>query len=173
MKIERLNSLPENVVSSLFDSPVGQLTLVASDQALHGLFFANAHGQNQCKKYFPTVKKSDQHALLLAAKQQLIDYFQDKKKLFSLPVALWGTEFQWSAWQQLANIPYGKTITYGEQAARLGDKNKARAVGMANGANPLAIIVPCHRVVGANGKLTGFGGGLDKKELLLLHESQS
>ena len=173
MEIKRLNILPENLVYSEFNSPVGQLTLVASDQALHGVFFDNAHGQNQCKKYFPTIKKSDQHAMLLDVKQQLTDYFQGKRQQFSLPIAMWGTEFQWSAWQQLAKIPYGKTICYGEQATKLGDKNKARAVGMANGANPISIIIPCHRVIGASGKLTGFGGGLDKKEWLLLHERQS
>lgn len=170
MEIKRLNILPEKLVYSAYDSPVGQLTLVASDQALHGVFFDNAHGQNQYNKYFSTAKKNDQHTMLLETKQQLTGYFQGKRQQFSLPIAMWGTEFQLRSWQQLAKIYYGKTISYGEQATRLGDKNKARAVGMANGANPISIIIPCHRVIGSNGKLTGFGGGLDKKDYLLQFE---
>ncbi|MCP4494344.1 MAG: methylated-DNA--[protein]-cysteine S-methyltransferase [Gammaproteobacteria bacterium] len=93
--------------------------------------------------------------------------FSGKRKVFDLPLVINGTHFQTQAWQQLLKIPYGQTITYGEQAKRMGDKNKARAVGMANGYNPISIVIPCHRVIGSNGKLVGFGGGIERKALLL------
>lgn len=171
MKIERLDTMPTSTVYSEYQSPLGIFTIVASAEAVHGLFFENSYGQQQFKCYFPNIKKEDQPPMIHETKQQLTDYFQGKRRIFSLPIAMRGTEFQLSAWQQLAKIPYGETICYGQQAARLGDKNKARAVGMANGANPISIIIPCHRVIGSNGKLTGFGGGLDRKSFLLEHES--
>ena len=98
---------------------------------------------------------------------QLREYFNRQRKEFKLPLELLGTEFQKKVWDELKKIPYGETISYGELANRLGDKNLMRAVAAANGANPLPIIIPCHRVIGANGSLTGYGGGLDVKQKLL------
>jgi methylated-DNA-[protein]-cysteine S-methyltransferase len=101
---------------------------------------------------------------------QLAEYFAGKRRVFSLPLAPRGTPFQRSVWQALRQIPYGETVSYGELARRLGSTSGARAVGLANGANPLPIIVPCHRVIGADGSLTGFGGGLTIKRALLALE---
>jgi methylated-DNA-[protein]-cysteine S-methyltransferase len=102
--------------------------------------------------------------------RQLQEYFAGNRRDFDLPLDPVGTEFQQQVWHVLRTIPYGETISYGEQARRLGDVNKSRAVGAANGRNPISIIVPCHRVVGSTGKLTGFAGGLDTKAWLLQHE---
>ena len=102
--------------------------------------------------------------------RQLAEYFEGTRTDFDLPLDPVGTEFQRTAWSALRQIPYGETVSYGEQAARMGDRNKARAVGAANGRNPISIIVPCHRVVGSNGSLTGFAGGVDTKRYLLDHE---
>ena len=109
--------------------------------------------------------------ILSAARLQLEEYFRAERTEFDLPLDPMGTPFQLSVWQVLRTIPYGETITYGEQARRLGDPNKARAAGAANGKNPLSIVVPCHRVIGANGSLTGFAGGLGAKDWLLRHET--
>ena len=111
-----------------------------------------------------------EHALLDRAAQQLDEYFDGDRTDFELPLEPAGTPFQKEAWTTLRTIPYGETISYGEQARRLGDKNKSRAVGAANGQNPIPIVVPCHRVVGSNGHLTGFGGGIEVKAWLLDHE---
>ncbi len=111
-----------------------------------------------------------ENPLLENAARQLDEYFAGTRRAFDLPLDPVGTEFQRSAWAELSKIPFGETISYGEQARRLGDANKSRAVGAANGRNPISIIVPCHRVVGANGALTGFAAGLDVKEWLLQHE---
>ena len=108
--------------------------------------------------------------VLEQAVAQLEEYFAGARTEFDLPLEPVGTEFQQQAWQALRRIPYGETISYGEQAVLLGDKNKSRAVGAANGKNPIPIVVPCHRVVGSNGHLTGFAGGLDTKAWLLDHE---
>ena len=93
---------------------------------------------------------------------EIYEYFIGKRKRFSLPLVLEGSDFQVKAWNLLQTIPYGETISYGDQATKLGNKNKARAVGLANGLNPISIIIPCHRVIGSDGKLTGFAGGLKK-----------
>ena len=105
-----------------------------------------------------------------AAREQLDAYFAGDLEEFDLPLALHGTEFQLRVWDQLARIPFAETISYKELALRLGDLKLVRAVGLANGRNPIAVIVPCHRVIGANGSLTGFGGGLPRKRWLLDHE---
>ncbi len=111
-------------------------------------------------------------AVLDQAVAQLEEYFAGTRREFNLRLDPGGTPFQQSAWMVLRSIPYGRTMTYGEQARRLGDPNKARAVGAANGKNPLSIVVPCHRVIGSTGHLTGFGGGLVAKSWLLDHERQ-
>jgi len=105
--------------------------------------------------------------LILNCKRQLEEYFTGKRKTFDLPLAPKGTEFQQKVWKALQEIPYGETRTYGEIAAAIGNPKAARAVGMANNKNPIGILVPCHRVVGANGKLVGYAGGMEKKEFLL------
>ncbi|MCX7124214.1 MAG: methylated-DNA--[protein]-cysteine S-methyltransferase, partial [Gammaproteobacteria bacterium] len=121
----------------------------------------------ECENIINTLSKSKNEKTIIETKKQLSEYFQGKRKKFDLPLIFKGTDFQMKAWKQLLKIPYGKTISYAEQAEKTGDKNKARAVGMANGQNPISIIIPCHRVIGSNGHLTGFGGGIDKKAILL------
>ena len=115
----------------------------------------------------------DADAVLAAAVEQLREYFAGERREFDLPLDPVGTAFQQQAWHVLRTIPFGHTITYGEQARRLGDARKSRAVGAANGRNPISIVVPCHRVVGSTGRLTGFAGGLDVKQWLLRHEHES
>ena len=111
--------------------------------------------------------QSKNEQTIIQTKKQLTEYFQNKRKTFDLPLVLNGTEFQIQAWNQLLKIPYATTMCYAEQAEKIGNRNKARAVGMANGLNPISIIIPCHRVIGSNGKLVGFGGGIEKKAYLL------
>ena len=151
------------------ESPIGQLTLIASGKGLCGLYFSCSDSQRYFARMVEegTLVADDKHKLLSRAQEQLKEYFAGKRKKFDIPLDMQGTVFQINAWRQLQQIPYGKTISYGEQAARMGDAKKARAAGMANGRNPIAIIVPCHRVIGSNGTLTGFGGGLKTKEFLL------
>lgn len=149
-------------------SPIGPLRLMASDKGLCAVLFHG--GRNNKLAFDGGLERSDEHPLLCKAEKQLQEYFAGKRKDFDVPLDVRGTIFQQKAWRELRKIPYGKTISYGEQAKRVGDANKARAVGMANGRNPLAIIVPCHRVIGSTGSLTGFGGGLDTKKFLLYLE---
>jgi len=126
-----------------------------------------------CKAILKNYERNSQHEMITRVKQQLTEYFEGKRKVFNLPLCFDGTPFQIQAWQELYKIPYGVTISYKEQATRLGDKNKARAIGLANGLNPIPIIVPCHRVIGSNGHLTGFAGGLEYKAMLLLLERKN
>ncbi len=169
--INNVATLPKNTCYYDMASPVGTLTLLASPKGLLGILWDVQRFTEQCQAVLTTFKQSQNHKIIIQTQSQLEDYFSGKRKVFDLPLVLNGTEFQKSAWQQLMKIPYGKTISYAEQANRLGATNKARAVGTANARNPISIIVPCHRVIGSNGKLTGFAGGLDKKEYLLQHES--
>lgn len=156
-------------------SPIGELTIGASDQGIRYLMWqtdARPHpvaGDGAGEG----TDASRREALLADAVAQLGEYFAGDRIEFDLPLDPMGTAFQHSAWLALRRIPYGSTISYGEQARSLGDPNKARAVGAANGRNPIGIIVPCHRVVGANGSLTGFAGGLDAKAWLLDHEHRT
>lgn len=114
----------------------------------------------------------DDHPVLARAVRQLGEYFASGRRVFDVPLDPVGTPFQLRAWAQLRKIPYGTTLTYGEQAAAMGRPRAARAVGAANGRNPISIFVPCHRVIGADGSLTGFGGGLETKRFLLALEAQ-
>jgi len=143
------------------DSPLGRLTLCASDDGLTGIDFSRGLLGTRCE-----------HSLLDRCKAQLAEYFAGTRTTFDLPLASAGTPFQQSVWDALGDIPYGETRSYGDIAGALGKPTASRAVGMANGKNPLAIIVPCHRVVGANGRLTGYSGGLARKEWLLAHEAR-
>jgi len=146
-------------------SPIGLLHVTAGDEAIVAIWF---DGQA------PTGAPADgAHAVLDAATAQLDEYFAGDRTEFDLPLAPEGTPFQRAAWNALLTIPYGRTVSYGEQATRLGDPHKARAVGAANGQNPIPIVVPCHRVIGSTGKLTGFGGGLQTKAWLLEHEQRT
>ena len=141
-------------------SPVGPLTLTQEGQALTGLYFGKRSSQG----------REGSTPLLEEAARQLAEYFAGQRREFSLPLAPHGTPFQLQVWQALQTIPYGELRTYGEIARAIGKPKACRAVGMANHNNPISIIVPCHRVVGADGSLTGYGGGLAAKEFLLALE---
>jgi methylated-DNA-[protein]-cysteine S-methyltransferase len=145
-------------------SPVGELTLVGSDAGLRAVLFVG--------ETVPEGAVEDEHPVLDAAARQLDEWFAGARTTFDLPLDLTAaTEFQRRAWLALAEIPYATTRSYGEQAGVLGVPRAARAVGAANGRNPLSIVLPCHRLIGANGALTGFSGGLDVKRALLDHEA--
>jgi methylated-DNA-[protein]-cysteine S-methyltransferase len=146
--------------STVVDSPIGTLGLIASDAALRAVLFDGRK-----------VRHEGRSSVLAEAARQLEAYFEGDLLTFELPLELHGTDFQRRCWLALASIPYGQTVSYGEQARRLGlSRDGARAVGAANGQNPLPIVLPCHRVLGADGSLTGFGGGLHRKRFLLEHE---
>lgn len=151
-------------------SPIGTLTLVANDDGLRGLLFENTTIRPE--DAFRLIEEDSEHRVLKRAEQQLHEYFAGKRRTFDLPLVLEGTAFQKQVWQNLLDIPYGETVSYGQIAERLGDSRKARPVGGAVGSNPVGIIVPCHRVIGKDGSLTGFGGGLDVKVYLLEHEGR-
>jgi methylated-DNA-[protein]-cysteine S-methyltransferase len=140
-------------------TPIGTLGLVGSDAGLRAVYFDGAR-----------VEPDGDSDVLDEARVQLEAYFAGELIEFDLPLDLRGTDFQRRCWLALATIPYGRTVSYGEQARRLGVPRAARAIGAANGRNPLSIVLPCHRVVGAGGALTGYGGGLDAKRRLLDHE---
>ncbi|GAB2918314.1 methylated-DNA--[protein]-cysteine S-methyltransferase [Streptomyces heilongjiangensis] len=147
------------------DSPCGPLTLVADDGVLRGLHMTGQRHRPPQKTFGP---RDD--TLLAEAKEQLAAYFAGELRQFTLALRLHGTGFQRGVWEQLARIPFGETRSYGELADALGSPRASRAVGLANGRNPVGIIVPCHRVVGSDGSLTGYGGGLDRKRRLLAFE---
>ena len=169
-RIRAARALPNDAVYDEMNSPVGTLTLITSAAGLHAIFWDTDCENLAYKKMIGGLTKSSNDKIILQTKKQLAEYFQSKRIFFDLPLAPHGTDFQMQAWQQLLKIPYGTTISYAEQAEKIGNKNKARAVGMANGSNPISIIIPCHRVIGSNGHLVGFGGGLDKKAYLLALE---
>lgn len=175
MKKSRLiDSLPEDATYDELESPVGILTIVASHKGLHAVLWDNDRESKHCKKIINNLSQSKKERTINQTKKQLSEYFQGKRKEFDLPLVIQhGTHFQHQAWKQLIKIPYGKTITYAKQAESVGNKNKARAVGLANGLNPISIIIPCHRVIGSDGRLVGFGGGLDKKLFLLKLEEEN
>lgn len=147
------------------ESPVGPLLLAADESGLRRLEFVNGRKPAQAD---PRWHEDAQY--LREAIRQLRAYFAGELETFDLPLAPEGTPFQQTVWKHLCDIPYGETISYGELARRVGNPNASRAVGLANGSNPIAIVVPCHRVIGSNGKLTGYGGGLPIKEKLLALE---
>jgi methylated-DNA-[protein]-cysteine S-methyltransferase len=152
-------------------SPVGPITLVAADGALVAL-----HMDQQ--RYAPSPEDLGEPAsgqdegVLEEAARQLAEYFDGTRTEFDLPLVMAGTAFQQRVWAGLRAIRYGETISYGQLADRIGQPSASRAVGLANGRNPIGIIVPCHRVVGANGSLTGYGGGIERKSYLLAHEQR-
>jgi methylated-DNA-[protein]-cysteine S-methyltransferase len=156
--------------STSHSTPVGELTLIASDRGLRAILWPKLSPLRA--GISPRPRRNPDHPILREAAEQLDEYFAGSRTSFDLPLDLEGTRFQLAAWRSLANIPFGATTTYGQQAAALGIPTAARAVGAANGANPVCIVLPCHRVIGADGSLTGFGGGLLVKQWLLDHEAQ-
>jgi methylated-DNA-[protein]-cysteine S-methyltransferase len=148
----------------LIDSPVGPLRLLASDNGLAGVWFER--GRQGRSRPRGDVEDAG-HPVLVEAERQLREYFAGRRRSFELQLDLAGTPFQRSVWQALLTIPFGQTRTYGEIARQVGRPSASRAVGAANGQNPVAIVAPCHRVIGSTGALTGFGGGLEVKERLL------
>jgi methylated-DNA-[protein]-cysteine S-methyltransferase len=147
------------------ESPVGPLLLVADERGVRSIEFVNGRRQVQA-----SAEWTDNPAPLRETVRQLRAYFAGELENFDLPLAPVGTPFQLAVWKCLCAIPYGETISYGELARRIGNPNASRAVGLANGSNPIPIVIPCHRVIGSNGKLTGYGGGLPIKEKLLALE---
>jgi methylated-DNA-[protein]-cysteine S-methyltransferase len=145
-----------------FDSPIGELLLVGDGRSLHGLHMQEGRtsvevgaGWKQAAAPFAKVR------------EQLDDYFAGRRTIFDVSLTMTGSAFQRRVWTELRKIPYGESISYGELARRIGIPSAVRAVGTANGLNPIAVIVPCHRVIGADGSLTGYGGGLERKRFLL------
>jgi methylated-DNA-[protein]-cysteine S-methyltransferase len=150
---------------AVMDSPIGQLTLVGSEGNLSGLYMTE-------QRYRPeeAIFGERDNALFAEVVSQLEEYFAGERTEFTVPLAPRGTAFQQVVWDALRKVPYGETVTYGELAERIGRPGAARAVGHANGHNPIGIIVPCHRVVGSTGALTGYAGGVPRKRFLLDHE---
>lgn len=147
------------------ESPLGRLLLAANDGGLRYIIFSS---ETQPARPDPSWREDP--APLTQAIRQLQAYFAGDLETFNLRLAPQGTPFQMEVWQRLRDIPYGQTISYGELARRIGNPKASRAVGLANGSNPIPIVIPCHRVIGSNGKLTGYGGGLPIKEKLLALE---
>ena len=145
---------------ALYDSPLGTLTLVERDGAVAGLYMTE-------HRHMPAVEGSRDDTVLPGLQEQLTAYFARDLKEFDVPLSVAGTPFQLRVWAALTEIPYGDTWSYAELAQRLGSPKAVRAVGLANGKNPVSIVVPCHRVVGKDGSLTGYGGGLERKQRLL------
>jgi methylated-DNA-[protein]-cysteine S-methyltransferase len=158
-----------NLSYKLLASPVGGLKLVASEQGLAAILWQN---DNPRRVRLANLVENSAHQILLRTERELKEYFSGKRKEFTVPLDLRGTPFQKQVWEALLGIGFGETRTYGQLASQLGNPKATRAVGAANGRNPIAIIVPCHRLVGFDGKLTGFAGGLDAKAHLLQLECQ-
>jgi methylated-DNA-[protein]-cysteine S-methyltransferase len=154
------------VIATTIDSPIGELTITAAAGVLIGV---HMHEQRHRPTLPPGCERDD--AGLAHVVAQLNAYFAGELTDFDIPMAMHGTDFQRRVWSGLCEIPCGETISYGELARRVGSPKASRAVGLANGRNPIAIIVPCHRVIGSDGSLTGYGGGLDRKVWLLEHEA--
>jgi methylated-DNA-[protein]-cysteine S-methyltransferase len=148
----------------VIDSPVGKLKLVASDRGLVAILWENGSPR---RVRLNELVEDEQHPVLIATERQLGEYFAGKRKEFSVSLDMRGTRFQKDVWEALLGIPFGETRSYGQLAHQLGNPRATRAVGAANGRNPVSIIVPCHRVIGSSGKLTGFAGGLATKAHLL------
>jgi methylated-DNA-[protein]-cysteine S-methyltransferase len=156
----------------LASSPLGDIALRAEDGALTGVFFVG-------QKYYPDLLLTDAHEssvprVVSQAREQLAEFFSGERKAFDLPLQLRGTPFQRLVWQQLLLIPYGEIVSYGAMAKNMGlSSGHSRAVGTANGKNPVSIIIPCHRVIGSSGDLTGYAGGVERKQALLSLENMN
>ena len=151
----------KNAAITYMDSPMGKIKIVGDASGIKMITFVDKLQDHDSGIIPQEVKK---------CQQQLTEYFKGQRKTFDVKLAPEGTDFQKEVWQALMDIPYGKTSTYAKQAVKLGDIKKIRAVGAANGKNPISIIIPCHRVIGSDGNLTGYAGGLERKAWLLKHE---
>jgi methylated-DNA-[protein]-cysteine S-methyltransferase len=154
------------IYCTLYESPIQSLRLVSNGQSLLGIYMMS-------EKHLLTPQdgvEDESVAPFPETKQQLTAYFSGTLTEFDLPIQMQGTVFQQRVWEALKTIPYGTTMSYGELAQQIGQPKASRAVGLANGRNPLSIVVPCHRVIGANGTLTGYGGGIERKQWLINHE---
>lgn len=154
------------LLHTTIESPFGELLLVGDERVLRGLYM---QAGARPKRIAPGWRHAEEP--FAAAREQLDQYFAGDRVRFDLPLELAGPEFERTVWDALTGIPYGETATYGEIARRIGYPDAARAVGSANARNPVSIIIPCHRVIGADGSLTGYGGGLERKQFLLEHEA--
>lgn len=151
----------QNLVGREVLSPVGRLTLLATEKGLAGIHFEGRYGEEW---------QEGESLYLDQTEKELQEYFAGERQDFGVALDLAGTDFQLSVWRALSEIPFGVVVSYLHIAEQINNPKAVRAVGLANGSNPVSIIVPCHRVIGANGKLTGYGGGLDRKRTLLVHE---
>ncbi|MDP9083580.1 MAG: methylated-DNA--[protein]-cysteine S-methyltransferase [Pseudomonadota bacterium] len=151
---------------SYFPSPIGRLLLTSDRTSLTGLYMEPSRKAQSIDGWV----EDDAVEPLVTARRQLSEYFAGTRRVFELPLRLQGTVFQQRVWRELTEIPYGETWSYGQLAKRIGNSSASRAVGLANGRNPISILVPCHRVIGADGSLTGYGGGVERKQWLLAHE---
>ena len=151
-----------NITYKVIGSPVGKLILIAKNNKLTGLLWEKTFAKMKINAVL-----DDNNAIFIEAEKQLNEYFSGKRKVFDLPLEFIGTDFQKKVWQALLTIPHGKKLSYSELAAKIGSPKACRAVGLANSRNPISIVVPCHRVIGKNGRLTGFAGGLEVKDFLL------
>lgn len=158
-----------NLVYARVTSPLGDILLTASDAGVHHIMFTD---MPEAERLLAAGLQALPHDFLDKTRQQLEEYFAGTRRDFDLPLAATGTQFQQKVWQQLRKIPYAITWGYGELAVAIQQPTAARAVGMANGKNPLSIVVPCHRVIGKNRHLTGYAGGLERKAWLLDHEAR-
>lgn len=148
-----------------YQSPIGKMTIQASDSGLLGIWFETHTTQPD-----ELGQQNDAHPILAMTIDQLQEYFNGERVTFSVPLAAKGTPFQQKVWQALTTIPFGQTWSYQDLANAIDNPKAVRAVGLANGKNPISVIVPCHRVIGKNGKLTGYAGGIERKKQLLVHE---
>jgi methylated-DNA-[protein]-cysteine S-methyltransferase len=157
---------------AVLDSPIDRLLLLSNETALIGLYM-DVPAKAGDVDMSAGAQADPSAGVLPLALQQLREYFAGSRRTFDLPLALSGTAFQERVWRALSEIPYGETWSYGQLARHLGNPGASRAVGLANGRNPISIILPCHRVIGADGSLTGYGGGLPRKQWLLAHEASA
>lgn len=159
-----------NLVSKSMESPVGKLKLVASEKGLVAILWEN---DGPRRVVLGDLRDDDRQPILVETERQLKEYFEGRRQGFSIPLDIRGTPFQKNVWEALLAIPFGETRSYGQLAKQLGRPSAMRAVGAASGRNPISIVVPCHRVIGSSGELTGFAGGLETKAQLLKIESES
>lgn len=152
---------------SYLETPIGKMTLQATDDGVAGAWF-----EMQTTEPSHLGQRQENHPVLVHAKKQLQEYFEGKRFVFDIPLAAQGTPFQMNVWQALTQIDYGKTCSYQDIADSIHNPKAVRAIGLANGKNPISVIVPCHRVIGKNGKLTGYAGGIERKAWLLEHEEK-
>lgn len=156
------------LIQYAYKTIIGTMYFVASDEGLCGIYWK----EQKCSRALKLDKKISSHALLIKAMAQIDEFLLGKRKTFDLPLVFKGTEFQMRVWKELQKIPYGKTISYKELAARINNPKAVRAVGTANGKNPLSLVIPCHRVIANNGTLGGYAGGLPAKTKLLELEAE-